>query len=709
MSNLQLAFFGLPETFLNGQAVRFPTKKTLALLAYLVCESGLHTREKLAGIFWANHDESGGRTALRKALGFLKAALGESEPAFLLAARETLGFNLDANLRADFLDLELAAKRVRLEQTFDDVFRVHLERIVAVRGEFLTGVTLLDAADFDSWLELKRESLRRDLDLVLQTLITLQCRVQKFEVALVTARRRLQLDTMNEAAHRGLIELHLAINDRHAALEAFKACQTILERELGISPSPETVALVAQTRTNPQPLGVSVQPKTTARAAPKSVFVGREREWALLEEAWQNNQIVYIAGEPGSGKTRLMHEFLKTKGEYFVLDNRPGDMAIPYSSLSRHLRILFQRRPVTLEPWVKLELARILPEMGEIPAPIESGQGKLRFLQAIAETVKAVIDANHSLLILHDDVQFNDVQSSEATEFMLTYLDIEVSMRSRALNAHRTGELNPEGQKRLAQSVGSNQGVLIELAPLNARALQTWLKTSSRSQFGEKDLSNLAKRLERFTGGNPLFVLETLKELADLEHNQVFNAQLFEINSLPRSSKVFQVITRRIERLSKPAKDLLRVAAILNQEYTFEHAAKVLEQNPLPLSEASEELEVHGFLQDNRFTHDLLFETTLASIPKVAKTLLHDRVFRVLKEAGAGSGVLFVHALGSENHQAIYTYGLLEGNRLSGLCEYALSRECFDIAEASFLKIKQPSSDQFSQANHLSRVEVKSN
>ena len=179
MSNLQLAFFGLPETFLNGQAVRFPTKKTLALLAYLVCESGLHTREKLAGIFWANHDESGGRTALRKALGFLKTALGESEPAFLLAARETLGFNLDANLRADFLDLEFAAKRVRLEQTFDDVFRVHLERIVAVRGEFLTGVTLLDAPDFDSWLELKRESLQRDLDLVLQKLITLQCRVQK--------------------------------------------------------------------------------------------------------------------------------------------------------------------------------------------------------------------------------------------------------------------------------------------------------------------------------------------------------------------------------------------------------------------------------------------------------------------------------------------------------------------------------------------------
>ena len=46
----------------------------------------------------------------------------------------------------------------------------------------------------------------------------------------------------------------------------------------------------------------------------ESTFVGREKEMAVLTEAWQKvrsgrGQIVMLVGEPGIGKTRLAREF----------------------------------------------------------------------------------------------------------------------------------------------------------------------------------------------------------------------------------------------------------------------------------------------------------------------------------------------------------------------------------------------------------------
>ena len=103
--------------------------------------------------------------------------------------------------------------------------------------------------------------------------------------------------------------------DRAAALEAFQVCQAVLKRELGIAPAANTLTLAERARSGEasQRAGLpvmAVQAKPAPRAAATSVFVGREREWTMLEEAWNENLIAYVSGEPGSGKSRVMLEFL---------------------------------------------------------------------------------------------------------------------------------------------------------------------------------------------------------------------------------------------------------------------------------------------------------------------------------------------------------------------------------------------------------------
>jgi DNA-binding SARP family transcriptional activator len=664
---LELSFLGSSEVRLNGRAVNLPTRKAFALLAFIACEPGLHSREKLAAMFWPDNDESGGRTALRKALGFLNTALEVNQDSFLKATRDALGFDHGPNVQSDVLDLETAAKHARTADGADaSELRTRLEQVAdGLRGEFMAGFALPESTDFEDWLDLRRESLRRDADAVLQRLSSLQANASQVQVALVTARKRVALDALNEAAHRTVIELHLRSGDRAAALEAYRTCQDILEKELGLSPAAETQVLAEQARNGqrapqpePNPSGAAIVLKPNTKTITTNVpFVGREREWSMLEDAWNTGMIAYVSGEPGSGKSRLMQEFMRSQGEFVTLENRPGDAGVPYASLARHLRALFKHQPVTLEVWASSELSRILPELGGEPSPIQSEQGKLRFLQAIAHAFQTVIQTRDTITaLIYDDAQFTDTSSSEATSFVLEQLEPEDRERLRILYGYRKNELSPELEARVKQSLLVGEGALIELEALDETALVSLLQSSS-SSFETNDLTGIAGTLRRFTGGNPLFMLETIKALGETRGAQPWTQQSLEVlqssGGLPRTLKVKQVIERRLERLSKPAKDLLRVAAVMGQEYTLERAAKVLEADQLVLAEASEELEVSGVIRFKRFTHDLLYETSLGVIPNTAKPLLYSRVLHVFEDEVLPAAVLVDHAYNANNHEGI--------------------------------------------------------
>jgi DNA-binding SARP family transcriptional activator/exonuclease VII small subunit len=664
---LELALLGSPEVRLRGQLLNLPTRKALALLVYLACEPGVHPREKLASMLWPDNDETGGRTALRKALGFLTAEFEvRGKMLFLNVNRDALSFKLDSSVAHHLQDLELAAKQARNPDDGDlEHLRTSLEQTCdRVRGEFMAGFSLPDAFDFDDWLEVRREATRRDFDAVLQRLARVQAGAGHVPLALATAQKRLALDNLNEAAHRAVIELHLESDDRSAALEAYKVCQTVLERELGIAPAAPTQALAERARagvpeiSSPVAQVTVIAPKVRTPAAPtqNAPFVGREREWQLLENAWNAGLISFVSGEPGSGKSRLMREFLTAHGAFVTLENRPGDANVPYSSLARHLRVLLKSTPITLPAWVNAELARILPELGEAPE-ISSEQGKLRFMQAVAEALTQVVESfENTVALLYDDAQFTDLSSSEVTSFALETLEYDARERLRILYAYRPHELPADLEARVKHTLDRNEGVLVELEPLAANDLETLLFQLEASD----EVHDLAQTLAKVTGGNPLFVLETLKSLREMTGQTLNAANLEQMRTqggLPRSLKVNQVISQRLERLSKPARDLVRVAAVMGQEYSLERAAMVLETDALRLANASEELEAAGILRGARFAHDLLFETTLSGIQRSSKQLLNARALSALRDqAGIAAATLVRFAVASEQPDLIFKY-----------------------------------------------------
>src|SRR5919197_5242030 len=112
MGRLSLAFLGGPEVRHAGRLIPLPTRKALALLAYLAVEGGVHSREKLTALFWPESDSAQGRASLRNTLALLRETMGEAD-AHLIATRDTLAFATTSHFDLDVHTLRAAARLTR--------------------------------------------------------------------------------------------------------------------------------------------------------------------------------------------------------------------------------------------------------------------------------------------------------------------------------------------------------------------------------------------------------------------------------------------------------------------------------------------------------------------------------------------------------------------------------------------------------------------
>jgi DNA-binding SARP family transcriptional activator len=66
----------------------------------------------------------------------------------------------------------------------------------------------------------------------------------EYEVAINDARRLLVCDPLREEVHRNLIRLYIDADQPAAALRQYRACEKLIQQELGALPMPETQALL---------------------------------------------------------------------------------------------------------------------------------------------------------------------------------------------------------------------------------------------------------------------------------------------------------------------------------------------------------------------------------------------------------------------------------------------------------------------------------
>jgi molecular chaperone HtpG len=329
MSPLSISLLGLFQLELDNQNISdtLRTAKERALLAYLTVESDRsHTREALAELLWPEKPEGVARTNLRQALLGVRRAIGDrdlSKP-YLVVDDETIQFNRDQHYWTD-----TEAFNIHIQNTFTHTHKSletclycaqHLQAAVDLyRGDFMDGSLLLDSPSFQEWVVFHREQYLRYLLSALQTLSDYFRLVGKFELAHKYAYRLVSLDPLDESAHRRLMVVLAMSGKRAAALEQFLTCRRILQSELGVAPSIETVTVYDKIK-NGEALRVDTGTlKRVNLPAQFTPFYGRESELEWLAQSLANPiyRFITIVGPGGIGKTRLALQAAEINSEPF--------------------------------------------------------------------------------------------------------------------------------------------------------------------------------------------------------------------------------------------------------------------------------------------------------------------------------------------------------------------------------------------------------
>lgn len=151
---LEISLFGELSVRRDGACVALPqSRKTRALLAYLILNEGWHRRERLCELFWQIPDDP--RQSLRWSLSKLRGVVNNAAER-ITADRERAAFE-PHGATVDFLE----AIKARAAD-FGGMSVAELERFADLtRGVFLDGLDLSGQPDFESWRMAEQERARR--------------------------------------------------------------------------------------------------------------------------------------------------------------------------------------------------------------------------------------------------------------------------------------------------------------------------------------------------------------------------------------------------------------------------------------------------------------------------------------------------------------------------------------------------------------------
>ena len=213
----------------SGEAYQFRSRKSWALLAYLLMSEHRPSRSQLASMLFAEADDP--IRALRWSLSELRRGLGH-----------------DASLDGDPVVLQLPPGAI---VDVDVVIHGTWEEAIGLPGlgaELLDGLTIRGAATFETWLLSKQRHLAAASEAILHEAALGSMSRGDLNVALGLATRVVAMSPLDENHQALLIRLYRMAGDDEAAERQYQSCTRLFTSELGVQPGPSVHAAMRENR-----------------------------------------------------------------------------------------------------------------------------------------------------------------------------------------------------------------------------------------------------------------------------------------------------------------------------------------------------------------------------------------------------------------------------------------------------------------------------
>jgi class 3 adenylate cyclase/tetratricopeptide (TPR) repeat protein len=332
-------------------------------------------------------------------------------------------------------------------------------------------------------------------------------------------------------------------------------------------------------------------------------FVGRERELALIQQAWeralaeQGCELVTIVGEAGVGKSRLVAEALAPV-DAPVVQGR----CLPYGE--------------GITYWPVVEVIKQLDALPSDPAAATAIRSLLRETEAgaaaeeIAWAFRKLLEERAPLVVVFDDIQWGEE----------TFLDLveHVGLLSSGSPLLLLCMARPELAERRA-----GWSVSLRLEPLPGDQVDELI--------GERVAPELRARIAHASGGNPLFISEILVMAAHADGALAVPPTLRALLAA-RLDQLEPAERRVLERGAVEGELFHRgaVQALSPEESQVTPRLAGLVRKELVRPDRSQLPGDDGF----RFRHLLIRDAAYDGLPKSVRAELHERFAAWLEERG---------------------------------------------------------------------------
>ena len=380
----------------------------------------------------------------------------------------------------------------------------------------------------------------------------------------------------------------------------------------------------------------------------------------VVQAAAGHGQILAMVGEPGMGKSRLVHEFTRHQlpPGWLVLEGASVSYgkATPYLPLIEMLRGYFQiadgegseniRNQVVmhlleLDSRLKDTIPPIFSLLGALAEEKDAGTNREPYwheqLQDIGEMIRrfnsmdpqqrrrATLEAlkricvresqRQNLMLVFEDLHWIDHETHAFLDGLVDSLPlarIMLVVNYRPEYSHAWSEKSYYSQIRVDPlQVSSAEELLENLLGIN------------------RDLAPLKKLLIKRTEGNPFFAEESVRSLVEtgvLTGEKGAYRPGLKIDDFVIPSTVQNVVADRIDRLPIEEKHLLQTAAVIGVALPFTLLRAVTELSDESLKICLSHLQAAEFLYETSLFPDLEYTFKHALVNEVAYgTLLHER------------------------------------------------------------------------------------
>ena len=398
---------------------------------------------------------------------------------------------------------------------------------------------------------------------------------------------------------------------------------------------------------------------------------GRKAELQMLLEVFERSkhgkcEMLLVKGYSGIGKSLLVKEVFKPlsrKQTYFIygkFDQLQGDS--PYLALVQAFRDMMEQ--ILTESGERFTLwkeklqntlgnnagviTQVIPELEQIiglqpNAPeLNPEEDRNRFHYLFSNFISVLTQTDRPLVLFLDDLQWADLPSLQLIEIIINsqpenllligaYRDNElkpghpllISLENIRKSAQELDEISQPGSS-VCEKKNLKRIRFISLGPLELEDVKNLLADSFKTS--EQKVHFLAELCMNKTGGNPFFLNQFIRTLY-LEKLISFDRQrglwkwkLPKIEDIKTTDNVIDLMTRKINKLSEPSKEILKHAACIGSHFDLQTLALILEktkqQTIEQLWEALQEELIHSL--------DDIYKMSGSANPRFC--FLHDRV-----------------------------------------------------------------------------------